>query len=75
MVTFLYFAKSDLIIDTIINFLFGFRESNISRKFNISKIEQNNINEIKSIKDNKQNKININNHKQERQSKQKKLIV
>ena len=73
MVTFLYFAKSDLIIDTIINFLFGFRETNISRKFNISNFEENNINEIKSNKDNRQNKININNHKQERQSKHKKI--
>lgn len=36
IITLLYFAKSELIIDNIINFLFGFSDSPIERKFNIS---------------------------------------
>ena len=59
MITLLYFAKSDLIIDNIINFLFGFGDSKIKRKFfielndNNENIEKKNI--IKKIKKNKNN--------------------
>ena len=68
IITLLYFAKSDLIVDTLINFLFGFRESYIERKFNISNtndnkkdIKNNNIKNNNIKNKNKQNKIKIEN--------------
>ena len=59
IVTILYFSKSEVIVDNIINFLFGFSESPIERKFNISTL--NNINDYKksnNFKKMKKNKIN-----------------
>ena len=55
IITLLYFSKNDIIIDTIIYFLFGFRDTPIERKNNISSLY---INDDKNMTNHK--KINGN---------------
>ena len=59
IVTIIYFAKSELIVDNVIYFLFGFREAPIERKFNLQvyNYDKNNEknNNYKKMKKNKMN--------------------
>ena len=57
IVTFLYFSKSEIIVDSIINFLFGFRESPYERKFSI-RIENSMNNKSNNYKKIKKHKMN-----------------
>jgi len=65
MISLIYFSKSDLIIDTIINFLFGFRDTPTEMKFNNINLNKKNssldkINNNKKIKNSKSTKNEYN---------------
>jgi hypothetical protein len=56
IITLLYFSKNDIIIDDIIYFLFGFRETPMERIYNLSlifNVDEKNIANQKSINNNK----------------------
>ena len=59
IVTILYFSKSEIIVDDITYFLFGFKETPYERKFSIISENSNNIHLNKMYKKVKKNRMNF----------------